>query len=274
MQPHPLKTTIAKSLPRSVRRVLRDVARARRLATFQRRVVTHDYAGVELRIELSDPVAVEWYDHDWAALEEITLLREGKLRPGATVFDLGAHQAVVALVLAHVVGPEGRVVALEGDDHAAAVGRRNLMRNGELNVTLHHAAVAASDGQLSFGHDGSVSDELSDWRADQGPARSIDSLAAEHGWPDVLFLDVEGYEVEALSGATKTLERFPDAFVEVHSAEALSRFGANVHDVLAFFPRDHYALYAAAPNERATFHPLEPFDPLLEDRFFLVALSK
>jgi FkbM family methyltransferase len=33
------------------------------------------------------------------------------------------------------------------------------------------------------------------------PAWSIDDLAAAHGAPDVIFMDVEGFEPEALGGA-------------------------------------------------------------------------
>jgi hypothetical protein len=67
---------------------------------FRRRAVTHVYHGSPLTVRLADPLAKGWYDHDWPELAEITLLRKGRLHEGARVFDLGAHQGVVALVLA------------------------------------------------------------------------------------------------------------------------------------------------------------------------------
>ena len=54
-----------------------------------------------------------WYDHDWPELPEIALLKQHGLRPGARVFDIGAHQGVVALMLSKTVGPEGFVLAVE-----------------------------------------------------------------------------------------------------------------------------------------------------------------
>jgi hypothetical protein len=89
------------------------------------RSVEHSYGGFFLNIHLSDPLAEGWYDHDWPELPEIALLKRYRLRPGARVFDLGAHQCVVALMMAKIVGPSGLVVALEANSHNATIGRRN-----------------------------------------------------------------------------------------------------------------------------------------------------
>src|SRR5271167_4070744 len=48
------------------------------------------------------------------------------------------------------------------------------------------------------------------------PAFSVDDLARTHGTPGVLFIDVKGFECEALRGARETLSSAPDLFVEVH----------------------------------------------------------
>lgn len=47
-------------------------------------------------------MARSWYGTDWEQLPELELLAQGQLRQGALVFDLGAHQATVASVLAKV----------------------------------------------------------------------------------------------------------------------------------------------------------------------------
>ncbi len=61
-------------------------------------------------------MAEGWYDHDWVdVMNEITLLRKSRLKVGARVFDIGAHQAVVALLLSRTVGPTGEVIAVEAD---------------------------------------------------------------------------------------------------------------------------------------------------------------
>src|SRR5579862_5329355 len=61
------------------------------LRTYRPRQVCHRYGDTLLTVELTDPLAEGWYDHDWESLPEIMLLRQHRLRPGARCFDLGAH---------------------------------------------------------------------------------------------------------------------------------------------------------------------------------------
>ncbi len=246
----------------------------RRLARFPSRRVRHSYSGFSLEVELGDPVGEAWYDRDWLELPEITLLRQGRLGAGADVFDLGAHQGVVALILARIVEPDGRVLAVEADPHSAALALRNIERNAATNVTLVHAAVASHCGVVAFGLDGSVDVGDARWGSRTVASRTVDSLADDYGTPDVLFIDVEGFEVEVLRGATRTLQSSPDAFVEVHEPDVLKRFSASARDVLAFFPRSRYAVFVSEPNESGVFEPLNVSDDLLSRRFFLIALSR
>ena len=75
--------------------------------------MAHNYGAGTLKVLLVDPLSEGWYDVDWAELPEIAALRNSLLRPGARVFDLGAHQGVVAMMLAREVGERGLIVAVE-----------------------------------------------------------------------------------------------------------------------------------------------------------------
>ena len=107
------------------------------VSRFRARDVVHSYGGVALLIHLSDPLAAGWYDRDCPELTEIALLKEGKLRPAARVFNLGAHQAVVALQLASVVGATGEVV--DGDQVAISEQGNVLTFNGKAPQTAEIA---------------------------------------------------------------------------------------------------------------------------------------
>lgn len=240
-------------------------------ALFARREVRHDYGGVPLRVLIADPLARGWYDRDWAPLREIELLRRRRLRPGARVFDLGAHQAVVAMMLGHVVGPTGTVVAVEADPHNVEIARENVARNEASQVELLHAAVSDRSGELLFGNEGRVGGDGE--RGVRVPCLTIDDLALVYGAPDVLFVDVEGYECHALRGASRVLARRPDCFVEVHVREGLERFGS-VDELLAHFPDDAWELWAAPEDETVPFAPFARELPFLERRFFLVAAGR
>jgi FkbM family methyltransferase len=242
---------------------------------YQAREVTHFYGGSPLRIHLADPMAQGWYDHDWPELNEIALLKRNRLKPGARVFDLGAHQCVVALMLANAVGPEGVVIALEASPHNAAVGLRNQKLNQTGNLHILNAAVAETSGRLTFnkGLNGQVDDGSGEWGSVEVDAFSVDALSARYGFPDVLFIDVEGFECQALRGAPETLARQPDCFVEVHVGAGLEKFGGSAEAVISFFTRSMYDIFVAS-EDHPEFVPLTPGTGLLLTRFFLLAISR
>ncbi len=268
--PSPGKRIARRLLPHSLYRRYRRRKVAALIAQYPARVVSHDYAGRRLQIELADPLAEGWYDRDWPEPTAISFLRRrGVLTEGATVLDVGAHQAVIALMLAGVVGPDGHVVAVEAEPHNARIAERNRELNGAENLTVIHAAGGAAAGVLSFaeGLNGQIDESTSSGNVEV-QAVTVDELVARFGPPSLVMIDVEGYEGEVLRGAGSVLGDGSTAFlVEVH--EEIADFGSSADEILALF----------ADYER--FVAVEDDDPLraLEDeppagRFFLVALPR
>ncbi|HEV7991603.1 MAG TPA: FkbM family methyltransferase [Gemmatimonadaceae bacterium] len=243
------------------------------LARFHSYVATHRYGGYELSVHIGDEMARGWYDHDWPMMAEIaTLAERGRLRAGARVFDIGAHQGVVAMILGRLVGEAGRVVAVEATPHNVAVARKNVAQNALAQVTVVHAAGADAPGVLQFsprmnGHVAAADEASVDVRA-----LTVDELTAEHGVPQVLFVDVEGYELHVLRGARRTLaEHRPDLFVEVHMGEGLERFG-DADDVLALIPDGYDVL--VSKTDAGPYLPLADGREILRGHSRLVALAR
>ena len=86
---------------------------------------------VELELHIGDDTGALWYDEDWPDVPELKFLPSYQTRPGATVFDLGAHQGVYALMLADAVRPRGRVIAVEANRFNFDVLRENCRRKSE-----------------------------------------------------------------------------------------------------------------------------------------------
>lgn len=269
-------------LPAPVMRRLRVAKFDRERRRYPSRIVEHHYAGVRHRVLIAAPYD-ERYDSDWPELQEIGWLKGRGLRPGARVFDLGANSGVFAMMLADAVGPSGRVVAVEAHPADVETMERNRELNGLGQIECMHAAIAREEGEIVFGRHGSVDDGSRRWGDMRVRSVSVDGLAEEYGDPDVVFIDVEGYEYEALRGASRTLSRGPDWFVEVHGDEQLGTYGASAADVIACLRDAGYELYAAPdthyiwhPDGRVTpQHPVRPLgewpDALLHQRFFLFA---
>lgn len=256
---------VLRALPAPVSRKLRSVRDRLAIGTFRPRIVEHNYGGNRLTVSLADHMSAQWYDHDWAELSEIKFFKSRRSWEGALVFDLGAHQAVVALQLAGMAGSSGRVVAVEG-------GRRNFelaMQNKRLNhadnlIVLHAVVDSASGSTVSFGDqiNGAVS-------ASGTPVTScsIDGLAAEYGVPDLVMLDIEGYECRALAGARQSLKVVPNWCIEVHAGCGLESFGGSVEQVIQPFKNNGYSLYCYV-EEGDEVHALTEIP---QGRFFLIA---
>lgn len=263
-------------LPAALRRRLQRFNLDRHLRGFNRRTVRHTFAGVPLNVDLADGLAAGWYDHDWPNLPEIEVLTRSRLRPGSLVFDIGAHQGIVGLVLAHHIGSSGRIVLVEPIPHNAEQCRRNIRLNDAVGVTVRQAAVSDVSGRLSIssGLNGQGAD-LSDYAGSiDVECTTVDELARLEGRPDVVFIDVEGYEARVLRGAAATLATNADWFVEVHVGYGLEAAGDTVEDVLKHFPATKYVRYVHNEDDPEAILLEQAPPTLLTKRFFLTAVAR
>jgi FkbM family methyltransferase len=112
---------------------------------------------------------------------------------------------VVAMMLSKIVGPEGSVLAVEASPENYEAGEQNRKLNRIENCRIVHGAAAAKSGTLVFnrGTNGQVDDGNGEWGQIEVNSYSIDDLAERFGTPDVLFIDVEGFECEVLCGGQR-----------------------------------------------------------------------
>jgi len=237
----------------------------------------------EFTVELIDPLGEAWYSHDWGLPPEIPLLQQSRLKPGAVVFDLGAHQCVMAMLLSKTVGPGGFVLAVEGGSANANAGVRNVQLNSISNCSVIHAVAAAESGVARFAALGNGSviagqNAGSAMVPEDVQAYSVDDLAAAYKRPDVVYVDVEGYECQVLEGARQTFLTKPDWFIEVHQGCGLENHGGSVDRVLTYFASGYQCYIARqhTANDYARWNEFERLEQseIPSERFFLAAVAK
>jgi FkbM family methyltransferase len=156
------------------------------------------------------------------------------LGPAGVFVDAGANIGLYSLMAAQIIGPSGRVLAVEPGEESLARLDANLALNSLPQVTVIRAALGAEPGtarlfHVELGHDPQAYSLLPEGGATESetvPVTTLDLLAQEQGLTrlDALKLDVEGSEPMILAGGRATLARFrPIVIFEVNTPIALAR---------------------------------------------------
>ena len=133
------------------------------------------------------------------------------LKPGAIVLDIGANIGSFTLLASKLVGEQGKVIAVEPVPSNVECLRLMCERNKLGNVEVVAAAVGESPGTLTLHIDphigGHSAKKEFTTRSVDVPVTTIDALVAERGLSrvDLIKMDVEGMEAEALKGAALTI---------------------------------------------------------------------
>jgi FkbM family methyltransferase len=176
-------------------------------------------------------------------------------RSGHVVFDVGAQAGYYSLLASRLVGPTGTVVAIEPLPSNLVNLRRHLALNNATNVTVVAAAAADHGGTAAFEAEASGYMGRLASRGDlEVEVRTLDEIAEAHGvMPDLIKMDVEGGETEALAGARRILtEGRPLVFLATHgpvphagSCELLTNLGYRLRPLDAATLADAREIFAS-----------------------------
>lgn len=136
------------------------------------------------------------------------------LPEGGTFVDVGANIGLMSLIAALCVGKQGKVIAFEPSRETGKIARHNIeINNFEQIVELIPIAVGSKQEEKLL---------FSNWAVNRGAASMVKGKDKQDGERiavdtldhqirnqkvDVLKIDVEGYELEALKGAVNILQR-------------------------------------------------------------------
>lgn len=132
---------------------------------------------------------------------------------GDVVIDCGANQGIYSCAFAALVGPRGKVLAFEPQPYAVEALRNNLELNGFGQVTVEQAAVSDREGQaaLDLSCGSTAASIVHDFgRAKSMPVRTTSLSRAAAGLErlDLIKMDIEGAEYQALMGGKSLIDRF------------------------------------------------------------------
>lgn len=183
-----------------------------------------------MQVDVTDATGRLHYFHDEPYEPKLSEAIRERLRPGDVFLDVGANVGYFSVLAAHLVGPEGRVVAFEPHPEAIERLRQAVAVNGLAGVVeVVEAALGNQSGHAPlFLSDDSV---LSTTDPARAPSRSDFTFPRSIGvrllrlddWLRerqelasrlrAIKIDVEGTEAEVLEGMTATLAERPDVSI-------------------------------------------------------------
>lgn len=167
---------------------------------------------------------------------EVTQYMLYNLKPGMTFLDVGAAVGWYTLIGAHMIGPEGKVLAYEPMPSRFELLRENVKLNGFENVSCFPFALSDRDGESYIG---GVRKMRMTKKKTGIPVKMmrLDSHLKELDLNkvDIVKIDVEGAELRVLHGMRETVEKNPGIKIvcEIHSKQML-RYGDNRERLFEF----------------------------------------
>ncbi len=151
-----------------------------------------------------------WYQENlWEPPVQIVL--RDLCKPGDIVFDVGANFAGLTTVMSRMVGPKGIVCAFEASPRIVDKTQRNLVLSGCNNVQLFHNAVYSKSHETVKIYLGSHLNDSIYSENGEGSTYEVKTIALDDFIeytklvPNLLKMDIEGAEFDALQGLEKTL---------------------------------------------------------------------
>jgi FkbM family methyltransferase len=141
------------------------------------------------------------------------------LKSGDIVIDAGANEGLLSVIFGKKVGALGRVIAIEPDSQNCIRFKNNISLNDAMEqVSLTTMGLWKSSGNLKFFEAGTVGSsifyKLPKSKEKKISVTSLDDLVVSKSLEklNLIKMDIEGAEIEALIGATNTIREFNPNF--------------------------------------------------------------
>jgi FkbM family methyltransferase len=160
---------------------------------------------------------------------QLVMLIQKHLAPGSAFLDLGANEGFFSVIASKLVGPMGRVVAVEPQSRLGPVILKNLTLNECTNCTIVQAAASDHNGEIAIHlapttNTGSTSIfQFAKYPVDKEIVRSytLSDLLNQLGIAkfDLVKVDIEGAEYDVFMAAKDVLRsgRLVRIELEFHS---------------------------------------------------------
>jgi FkbM family methyltransferase len=229
-----LRNFIKRALPAPILRVVRRIRTSKQrpepaIAELRRRHLTYqpaDPGKITLRPGITlgiDPESRYPFEYFCFRSREMTYELDRFIKNAAafsSFVDVGANHGIFSLTFC-ALRSDGRVLAIDPSPIAFEILQKNQNLNSFSQLQARKVACGAAAGEvrmkLNWHHLQAIRDEENNVDAVAVPVLSLDQICEEENiLPEVLKIDVEGFELPVLRGAERVLQTAKLLFLEVH----------------------------------------------------------
>lgn len=240
---------------------------------FRQTLAKLSYAPVPLRLQITKTERLDFwwsyvvpyyeptrgfFDYWGQDLPELEFLWQ-TLKPGMVFFDIGAYHGIYSLVAGRRMGKSGRIVAFEPSPREFSRLKLHLRWNNIENARIEHLAVGAEAGKRKF-FQVSSGDQTRNGLRPPATGDSITEISVSAvildqyiadlalDRVDIVKLDVEGGEMDALKGATSLLTRFRPMFICEALDTATWPWGYAAREIISVFLSHDFTWFDFKPG--------------------------
>ena len=174
------------------------------------------------------------------------------IKPGMIVCDIGANFGQHTVMLSKLVGPTGRVIAIEASPTNIEYIHKTIAENECDNVEIINRGVWSHETELTFSHVKNA--EATSFCSNKSDIRTIepnpncqyqtikvsplDTLVSDD--IDFIKIDIEGAELFAMHGAQQFLKLRSPILMELNSFTSRTFMGIEIIDIIDYMESNEY----------------------------------
>ncbi len=181
------------------------------------------------------------------------LIIKDQLGPGDTFIDVGAHKGVFTLCASRVVGPQGKVFAVEPNLDSYRIVGALLTLNGIRNCSLFNCGLSDEEGTLLLSRPEGRGEDFCTFRKLEGerkseltvPVHRADAILGDLKTSGRILakVDTEGFEHHVLRGFGQLLDLENISFVVEVTDEWLRQTGSGAAQLFQLMVDHGFAAY-------------------------------
>lgn len=178
---------------------------------------------------------------------EVTQAMLRAIRPGDFVIDVGANMGFFTLLMAKLVGPEGKVLAFEPGRNVLPRLKQNIELNNFQNITVIEQPAWSKEEEITFHLNADSSGGNAVWDPGLWPdnvqsrnapesytvmTTTVDAHTKDQPLPRFIKIDTEGAEQHVLIGAELTKAAFVQAEFNQFGLAQLKQSGRSLRNLM------------------------------------------